>query len=266
MFAVGFALREYGAFHYEFTKTNLNVYIASVCLIYMSPPLLELVNYHVLGRILYYIPHLSPIHPGRVLTTFGLLSSFVEALNAIGVSYSANSALPERYINLGHALMKASLIVQLVVIALFALLASVFFHRCHKNGVLVQKVYTPLNVLSISMGLILARTIYRTIEYFVIANVIVNYESGPENISPLLNYEWYFWVFESTLMLINSVMWNVWHPGRYLPQNKRLHLMKDGVTEIEGIEDKDERSFLVTLIDPFGLCTAQRRKIEDGSV
>jgi hypothetical protein len=37
MFADGFALREYGAFHYSFNKPNLNVYIASTCLIYMAP-------------------------------------------------------------------------------------------------------------------------------------------------------------------------------------------------------------------------------------
>lgn len=37
MFAVGFALREYGAFNYIDTTSNLNVYIASTCLIYMAP-------------------------------------------------------------------------------------------------------------------------------------------------------------------------------------------------------------------------------------
>ena len=37
MFAVGFALREYGAFNYTFNTQNLNIYIASTCLIYMAP-------------------------------------------------------------------------------------------------------------------------------------------------------------------------------------------------------------------------------------
>lgn len=37
MFTVGFALREYGAFHFDYNTTNLNVYIASTCLIYMAP-------------------------------------------------------------------------------------------------------------------------------------------------------------------------------------------------------------------------------------
>lgn len=37
MFTVGFALREYGAFNYLYTTANLNIYIASTCLIYMAP-------------------------------------------------------------------------------------------------------------------------------------------------------------------------------------------------------------------------------------
>lgn len=37
MFTAGFALREYGAFNYYNTTVNLNIYIASTCLIYMSP-------------------------------------------------------------------------------------------------------------------------------------------------------------------------------------------------------------------------------------
>ncbi|KAM0808353.1 hypothetical protein AB5N19_08696 [Seiridium cardinale] len=251
----------------------------------MAPPLLELANYHVLGRTLYYIPYLSPIHPGRVLVTFGALSSIVEVLNAIGVSYSANTYLPERkfivgllpaflrlrlkgdqcYIVLGHALMKASLIVQLVVIALFALLGSVFYHRCHKNGVLTRKVRIPLSTLSVSMGLILARTIYRTIEYFVIASTSTASIASVGDLSPLLRHEWYFWIFEAVLMLVNSVVWNVWHPGRYLPAGKNIYLMQDGVTETEGVEFNDERSFLVTLLDPFGMCIQRGGKQVNGS-
>jgi hypothetical protein len=37
LFAVGFALREYGAFHYLYTPNVLIVYILSVVLIYVAP-------------------------------------------------------------------------------------------------------------------------------------------------------------------------------------------------------------------------------------
>jgi len=41
-------------------------------------PLYELGNYYILGRILYYVPQHSPMHPGRVLTTFAAISGIVE--------------------------------------------------------------------------------------------------------------------------------------------------------------------------------------------
>lgn len=37
LFAVGYALREYGAFNYLYNTQNLIIYILSVCLIYICP-------------------------------------------------------------------------------------------------------------------------------------------------------------------------------------------------------------------------------------
>lgn len=192
-----------------------------------------------------------------------MLSSVVEVLNAIGVSYSANPALPARYVDLGHALMKSSLIIQLVVIALFALLATIFYRRCHQRGLLNRRVHTPLVILYVSMGLILARTIYRTIEHFALSSGGGIFDSPIDELSPLLRQEWYFWVFEAALMLTNSLMWNVWHPGHYLPANKNVQLTQDGITEVEGSGSDDRRPFLVTLIDPFEMCITSKPRTKE---
>ncbi|KAK0628374.1 hypothetical protein B0T17DRAFT_505055 [Bombardia bombarda] len=252
LFTAGFAVREYGAFHYE----NLNVYIASTFLIYMSPPLLELANYHILGRILYYIPYLAPIHPGRVLTTFGTLSSLVEVLSAIGVSYVANTSLPARLITLGDALLKASLVLQLVVMLFFFLLAGTFHARCVRAGITSRRVHAPLLTLYLSTLIILGRTIYRTVEYFG-SNVVRSHAEGggrldPMMLSPVIRYEWFFYVFEAVFMLANSVLWNVRHPRRYLPEDYRVYLAQDGATELTGPGWKDKRSYAMTALDPFG--------------
>lgn len=45
-------------------------------------------------------------------------------------------------------------------------------------------------------------------------------------------------------MLINSVLWNVWNPGRYLPKNYHVYLAQDGRTELEGEETPDDRPLL----------------------
>lgn len=45
-------------------------------------------------------------------------------------------------------------------------------------------------------------------------------------------------------MLINSVLWNVWNPGRYLPRKHHVYLAPDGRGEIEGQDVEDERPLL----------------------
>ncbi|KAI1826581.1 RTA1 like protein-domain-containing protein [Xylaria intraflava] len=246
----GFIARVLGAFDYK----NIIKYILSVVLSYAAPPLYELGNYYILGRILYFVPHCSPIHPGRVLTTFAALSSVVEALNAAGAAYVANPTLPQKLQNIGHTLFKVALILQLVVIALFVTLATTFYNRCRKAGINHVKVNQPLLVLYISSGLILTRTIYRTVEYFKLASVNV-YVSGlnPDAESPIIRYEFFFYIFEATLMLANSILLNVRHPRRWLPQSTKVYLAKDGITEIMGPGYKEDRNVVATLFDPFDM-------------
>ncbi|KAJ2990331.1 hypothetical protein NUW58_g3006 [Xylaria curta] len=248
LFTGGFIARVLGSFD----QTHLIKYILSIVLTYAAPPLYELGNYYILGRILYFVPHLSPIHPGRVLTTFAALSFIIEALNGTGAAYVANPTLSARLQGVGHALFKAALILQLIVIAAFVVLATTFYLRCRKNGINHNKVNQPLLTLYLSTGLILARTIYRTVEYFEIETVnhyVPDFDLN--TLSPILRYEWYFYVFEAALMLINSALINARHPRRWLPQSTKVYLAKDGVTEVMGPGYKEERNFVATLLDPF---------------
>ncbi|RKL51246.1 hypothetical protein BFJ72_g699 [Fusarium proliferatum] len=228
-------------------------------------PLLELQNYRILGRILYYVPYNSPIHPGRVLTTFGFISGIVEALNGWGASYSANQSLTDSEIEIGHALIKTSLLLQIVVAILFITLAVTFHRRCVVAGITNERLNKPLWTLYTSMTLILARTIYRIVEYFSVAELRYGPGFDPATISPIVRYEWFFYVFEAALMLCNLVMFNVRHPRRYLPRNNKIYLCPDGVTEIEGPGYKDPRKLWQTLIDPFdiqGLVTGRGRETD----
>ncbi|KAI1120508.1 RTA1 like protein-domain-containing protein [Nemania abortiva] len=250
LFVGGFIARILGAFDYD----NVIKYIVSIVLSYAAPPLYELGNYYILGRILYFVPHCSPIHPGRVLTTFAAISTIIEALNGVGAAYVANRSLPQNIQNTGHTLFKIALILQLVVIASFVALATVFYRRCRKNGINHTKVNQPLLTLYISTALIFARTVYRTVEYFEIETV--NFDApdfDPSAQSAIIRYEWFFYVFEATIMLVNSVLINARHPRRWLPQTTKLYLAKDGVTEIMGPGYKEDRGFVATLLDPFDI-------------
>ena len=129
----------------------------------LHSPLLELANYHVLGRIFYYVPYLAPLPANRVLSTFGALMALVEALNALGVAFSSNPSSSKSTQELGSHLTIAALAIQLAVIVTFVLLAGLFHRRCIKSNIHTKVVKTPLITLYVSMILILIRCIYRLV-------------------------------------------------------------------------------------------------------
>lgn len=215
-------------------------------------PVYETANFFLLGRILYYVPHLSPIHPGRVVTTFVGIGAIVESLTANGAVRITNNKLSKAQQNVGHTLIKASLILQLVIMILFVSLAAKFQKNCLREGITSKKLHTPLYVLYTSCVLITCRTIYRTVEYFAAANLSTRTVTNLDQLSPLIKVEAYFYCFEAMFMLANTALLNGFYPAKYLPRSTKIYLNKDGV-EIEGPGYKDNRHFLVTLFDPFDI-------------
>ena len=96
------------------------------------------------------------------------------------------------------------------------------------------------------------RTIYRVVEYFDLASLrFSDPDFDPKSMTPLVRYEWFFYVFEAALMLINLVMMNVRHPRKWLPEDSNTYLAVDGSTEKLGPGWKDPRPFWQTVVDPF---------------
>lgn len=188
--------------------------------------------------------------------------ALVEALNAVGVALSSNPSSDSDQQKLGSHLTIAALVIQLVVILIFVVLAGIFHKRCRKAGLHVTAVSTTLIVMYVSMGLILTRCIYRLVEHVGNTTVDITDMEQLEALSPLLRYEVYFYIFEATVMLINSVIWNIWHPGRSLPKSSNIHLSTDGVTEVTDREATDERSLLAKLmcILTFGILFRRKTK------
>ena len=154
---------------------------------------------------------------------------------------------------MGRDLLKAALIIQLCIMFSFVILATYFHRKCYKANLLPKNLKAVLYTLYCSSVLITVRTIYRTVEYFSISQVRVTPGLDPMSISPIVRYEWFFWVFEALLMIINSALLNVGHPARFLPRNNKIYLAQDGVTELEGPGYSDKRRFLVTILDPFDI-------------
>ncbi|CAG8979589.1 hypothetical protein HYALB_00010790 [Hymenoscyphus albidus] len=214
LFVVGYILREIGTFNYD----NVPIFISSLVFIYAAPPIYELANYFILSRLLYYIPHHTPIHPGRVLSTFGFISTIIETPNANGAALVANTTLPRKKQDTGKALLKRALILQLVVLSCFIFLAATFHRQCRAAGLTPKNLRIPLRTLYISSSLIGIRMLFRTVEYFSISSLSLGVSaSSPGLPSPLV----------------------------------RIYLESDGVTEVEGPGYQDKRKWYVTFLDPF---------------
>jgi hypothetical protein len=133
-----------------------------------------------------------------------------------------------------------------------------------KAGLVPNNLVQPLRTLYLSSAIIGIRTIFRTIEYFTTSSLNFHEKIDPASLSPLLRYEWFFWVFEGSLMMLNTFLLNFNHPMRFLPRNNKIYLALDGVTEIEGPGYEDKRLWIVTLFDPFDLVSACRgKRLED---
>lgn len=177
----------------------------------------------------------------------------VEALNGNGAAYVANTSLPQSKQDIGKSLLKAALVLQLVILGLFIMLAVVFQRKCVRAGIFPRNLKLVLLTLYISSALIGIRTIYRTVEYFTTSHLNFHEGLDANTLSPILRYEWFFWVFEGVLMVLNTFLLNARHPMRFLPRDNKVYLAEDGHTEIKGPGYLDQRNFLVTLFDPFDL-------------
>ncbi|KAI9657136.1 MAG: hypothetical protein M1821_003302 [Bathelium mastoideum] len=232
----GLAVREAGAYDY----TNVVLVIVSTVFAMTGPILCAAANYFILGRTLYYIPWLSPIHPGRVITTFSALDSVCEILIGQGASRVVNTTLSASKREQGADLLKASLILQAALFAGYFALVITFHIRAKKAGVLNKKLRTFLYIIYISAALVTIRCIYRAVEYFL---GFLGY---------VYAHEAFYWVFEASAMFVYTVLLNVFHPARYLPKSNKIYLSRDG-SEREGPGWQDKRPFLVTLMDPFDI-------------
>lgn len=209
-----------------------------------NSPLLELANYHILARIFFYVPHEATIPPNMVFALFGGFVAIVEGLNGVGVGFISNPSSSPSKQEIGSHLTIASLALQIVNIMTCYTLAIIFHWRCSKTKTAGAAITAPLLALYASMAMILTRSVFRLVQNS--GDVALDIYDYPalEKLTPLRRYEWYFYVFEAAPMLVSSIVWNVWHPRRYLPENPCLHLDRDGVTLVGRLDREEKRSVM----------------------
>jgi hypothetical protein len=245
LMCAGFATREAAAFDTD----NLGYLIASTVLIMSGPPVYAAINYFVLSRIMFYVPWLVPIHPGRVVFTFLGIDGIIEILIGNGASRLANASAEPSVRETGDRMVKASLCVQAVMFIVFLSFSAYLHRKANAVGAMPYsgRLSKVMYALYISSVVVLVRCIYRLVEYF-------------EGWGGYLNtHEPFFWVFDATLMLINTVFLNIWHPGARLPPSNETFLSPDGITVLTGPGWVDRRGLLRKLFDPFDIVGIVRK-------
>ncbi|KAK7963878.1 RTA1 domain protein [Apiospora saccharicola] len=272
LFVVGYATRAWAArgrnyIYDEDNPASLGIFIVSQVLIYCAPPLLELANYHILARLFYYVPYLAIIPGRQVMGIFGGIMLVVEGLNGLGAALGTNPNITNTSIGIG--IMLAANAVQVVVIVTFLVLAGLFHHRCATRGAKKDKVPPRdrrgirqiLLTLYVSMLVILLRCVYRLVEHTGDNHIEYDDPEAMKKMHPFLRYEYYLYIFEAGLMLFNSGLWNVFHPGRFLPRTVQIFLARDG-GRVEVAQPDDYREPWQKVLHVLTMCVAYRK--DDG--
>lgn len=246
----------------------VGIFIAQFALIITGPPLYAAAEYFILGRLFAYLPYHSPIHPGRVLSTFLMLSAVVESLTASGAANSAGSARKPSQRTSGLDCVKAGLLLQATIEAGFFSLVVLLEFRCRQARCFPRNVRTVCYVLYVTSLMMLLRCIIRTIEGFEAAACDPNRPGYNGYCGPVQRQEWFLWVFEVANITVFVALLAFMPPGRYLPRSTKIYLDPyDGLTERigPGFSKVERRSLLVTVIDPFdmvGIITCKGKRVE----
>jgi hypothetical protein len=260
----GFVCRAYSVYHVQ----NVNMFIAQFVLIIVGPPLYSASEYFILGRLMAYLPYHAPIHPGRVLSTFVLLSAVVESLTANGAANSAGTGRTPSQVKNGLNCLKAALILQCFVEAFFFSMVATVEYRCRQAKNFPHHIRMICYILYITSFMVLVRCIVRTIEGFEAAACNANPSGPPNHCGYISNHEEFLWVFEIANITLFVILLAIFHPGKYLPRSSRIFLdPADGKTERvgPGFGKADKRPLLVTIIDPFnlyGIITGKGLKVD----
>jgi len=166
--------------------------------------------YMVCGRMVYNFTEkgsVFKIKAWRFGLIFVLLDVFAFFVQAVGAVIASNQTNNPKLPMIGiHVYMGGIGFQQLCIFLFLALAARLHMHLREQPPTRERRTaFTCLWVLYVVVLLITSRIIFRLIEY----------SSGINSTIP--QHEEYQYIFDSTLMFIALVLFNVFHPGRMMP-------------------------------------------------
>ncbi|KAF8710521.1 Intermediate peptidase, partial [Rhizoctonia solani] len=196
--------------------------IPSETLIITAPAFLAANSYMIFGRIMAYVgPEYGLV--GHEFITKVFVGADIVAILTQASGGSMLSGDDFSSIKIGRTVLIVGLAFQVVAFGIFMFIALAFDLKTRRK--LGDKM-TPIRPLIwafyVSALLIIIRSIFRTIEFSTIS-----FESEVQQ-GYAITHEWMFYVLDSLLILLATIIFNWIHPSSYLPSRKGLRM--DGTT------------------------------------
>ncbi|KAL2682593.1 hypothetical protein Neosp_007045 [[Neocosmospora] mangrovei] len=193
-------------------------YIIQALLLLLGPPFYAASIYMVLGRLIrlleadkYSMVRLKWLT--KIFLFGDIVSILAQGMGGGMLAGADTKSARDR----GQTIIIVGLFVQLIFFGFFGIVAIVFHRRIHNEPTSASlKIHSPwqklLVILYVSSALIMVRSIFRVIEYIM-------GEDGE-----LMAKEAYIYIFDATLMLIVSVIFNVFHPSAIINKESMQRL------------------------------------------
>ncbi|KAK2802389.1 Lipid-translocating exporter-like protein rta1 [Emmonsiellopsis sp. PD_5] len=231
------------------TGNPKTLFIFSTMFILGAGPTYAGADYFICGRVFSFIPSAAPISPLRTVRTFITFDVLAEICVWAGASLLAGAGPngATRY-KIGLNLIRVAMITQTVLFLSFVAVLAVFHLRVRRlkakwdasEGGTQRRFMTVVYCLYASSILIITRSAYHIAESFVPEKHTFRTTEPP------------FLVCEGAVMLLNTAMFNLFHPGHILPIDSRVYMDLDG-------EERESDAIGGALSDPRPL----RQKILD---
>ncbi|KAG8739911.1 hypothetical protein FRC12_016172 [Ceratobasidium sp. 428] len=180
-------------------------------------------DYMIFGRIMAYVGSEHGIVKHGLITKIFVGADVVAILTQAtgGSMLSGNGGIST--IKLGRAILIVGLALQVISFGVFMFIAVTFDVKTRRSlGDKMNTIRPLIWAFYVSALLIIIRSIYRTIEF---STINFNFD---EQQGYAITHEWLFYIFDSLLIIVATVVFNLVHPANYLPNRKGLRM--DGTT------------------------------------
>ncbi|OJJ42486.1 hypothetical protein ASPZODRAFT_43043, partial [Penicilliopsis zonata CBS 506.65] len=204
---LGLIMRTYSTIN----QTKSTTASAGQLLVLLAPLWVNALVYMVFGRMVYYfvpdrkVMGIRAEKLAKIFIWLDVTSFIVQATGGV-----MDSDFSDEMDRIGLHVYTGGIALQELFIVCFCFLLFSFHKRMREGGGMMDRGrtwHTMVMAMYVTLGFITARIIYRLAEYA---------DTNTAGTSPLTTNEAPFYCLECVPMLVAMVIWNFWHPGRYL--------------------------------------------------